>query len=133
MLDPELNPMGIIQPYLQDFVLGNRDFTQMAMETVRDMALGAVTLPDDLRKYLTRATRGELEVRVRGVQEGARTVYAIGRQVIYTAVGISCGFAALQLHERGEDHLARWPAGVAALALLALLFSSFFARPRRWR
>ncbi|HVJ88807.1 MAG TPA: AarF/UbiB family protein, partial [Labilithrix sp.] len=69
LLDPELNPMAIIQPYLQDFVLGNRDWQKVAMDTVRDMALGAVTLPEDLRKYLVRATRGEMEVRVRGVQE----------------------------------------------------------------
>ncbi|AKU99568.1 Ubiquinone biosynthesis monooxygenase UbiB [Labilithrix luteola] len=103
MLDPELNPMAIIQPYLQDFVLGNRDWQKVAMDTVRDMALGAVTLPDDLRKYLVRATRGEMEVRVRGVQEGAQTIYTIGRQLIYTAIGLSTGFAALSLHGRGED------------------------------
>ena len=30
VIDPELNPMGIIQPYLQDFVLGNRDWSQYA-------------------------------------------------------------------------------------------------------
>ena len=131
MLDPELNPMGIIQPYMQDFVLGNRDFTQMAMETVRDMAMGAVTLPDDLRKYLVRATRGEMEVRVRGMAEGARTLYAIGRQIIYTAVGIAAGIAALQLHFRGEDQLARWLAYVAAGAGVVLVLSSIFARPKR--
>jgi ubiquinone biosynthesis protein len=33
LLDPELNPMAIIQPYLQEFVLGNRDWTQIAVET----------------------------------------------------------------------------------------------------
>jgi ubiquinone biosynthesis protein len=131
LLDPELNPMGIIQPYMQDFVLGNRDFTQMAMETVRDMAMGAVTLPDDLRKYLVRATRGEMEVRVRGVTDGARTLYAIGRQIIYTAVGIAAGIAALQLHFRGEDQLARWLAYVAAGAGGVLVLSSIFARPKR--
>ena len=27
-LDPELNPMEVIRPYLQDFVLGNRDWAQ---------------------------------------------------------------------------------------------------------
>ena len=134
-LDPELNPMGIIQPYLREFVFGNRDFTQMALETVRDMALVAVTLPDDLRKYLTRATRGELEVRVRGIQEGARTVYTVGRQVIYTAIAIASGFAALQLHLHGEDRTARWLAGIAIGSGTLLLLSSFFARPRsgRWR
>jgi predicted unusual protein kinase regulating ubiquinone biosynthesis (AarF/ABC1/UbiB family) len=131
LLDPELNPMGIIQPYMQDFVLGNRDFTQIAMETVRDMAMGAVTLPDDLRKYLTRATRGEMEVRVRGVQEGARTLYAIGRQIIYTAIGIAAGVAALQLHFRGEERLARYFVYVAGGAFGVLILSSLFSRPKR--
>jgi hypothetical protein len=121
--------MAIIQPYMRKFVLGNRDWAQIAMDTVREMALGAVTLPDDMKKYLKRAERGELEVRVRGVQEGARTVYAIGRQIIYTAVGIATGFAGLSLHARGEEHTARifyWVAGASA-ALLVL--SSLFARP----
>lgn len=131
LLDPELNPMAIIQPYLQDFVLGNRDWQKVAMDTVRDMALGAVTLPDDLRKYLVRATRGEMEVRVRGVQEGARTIYAIGRQLIYTAIGLATGFAAMWLHARGEDGTPmRVLLGVAGFCAFMLILSSIFARPR---
>ena len=131
LLDPELNPMGIIQPYMQDFVLGNRDFSQMAMDTVRDMAMGAMTLPDDLRKYLVRATRGEMEVKVRGMQEGARTLYTIGRQIIYTAIGVAAGVASLQLHFRGEDEYARWAFYVAAGCGVVLVLSSIFGRPRR--
>jgi predicted unusual protein kinase regulating ubiquinone biosynthesis (AarF/ABC1/UbiB family) len=132
-LDPELNPMGIIQPYLQDFVLGKRDWQQIAMETVKDMALKAVTLPDDMRKYLTKATRGDLEVKVRGLQDGARTIYAVGRQLIYTSIGLACGAGALQLHFRGEDHLAKVLVWIAGGCALLLLLSSLFARPRRGR
>jgi predicted unusual protein kinase regulating ubiquinone biosynthesis (AarF/ABC1/UbiB family) len=131
LLDPELNPMAIIQPYLQDFVLGNRDWQKVAMDTVRDMALGAVTLPDDLRKYLVRATRGEMEVRVKGVQEGARTIYAIGRQLIYTAIALATGFAALWLHSRGEDGTPmRVLLGMAGFCAFMLVLSSIFSRPR---
>ncbi len=131
LLDPELNPMGIIQPYLQDFVLGNRDWQKVAMETIRDMALGAVTLPDDLRKFLVRATRGEMEFRVRGVHEGARTVYAVGRQLIYTLIGIASGYAALSLHTRGDDGTpTRALVGVAGFCGFMLLLSSLFSRPR---
>jgi ubiquinone biosynthesis protein len=130
LLDPECNPMSIIQPYLQDFVLGNRDWTRIAMDAAREMALGAITLPDDMKKYLTRATRGELEVRVRGVAEGARTVYAIGRQLIYTAIGIATGFAGLELYLRGEGRPARLLFGAAALSTALLLGSSLFGRPR---
>lgn len=132
-LDPDLNPMAIIKPYLQDFVLGNRDFTQIAMETVRDMALKAVTLPDDLRKYLVRATRGEMEVRIRGLSDSARTVYAVGRQIIYTAIGIASGVAALQLHFRGEERFARWAVMVGGASFALLLISSVFSRPRSGR
>jgi len=131
VLDPELNPMAIIKPYLQDFVLGNRDWQNVAMETIRDMALGAVTLPDDLRKYLVRATRGDMEVRVRGIQDSARTIYTIGRQIIYTALAIAFGFAALHQDGRGASSSARGFTIAAAVAFGMFVLSSLFARPRR--
>lgn len=132
LLDPELHPVAIIKPYMQEFVLGNRDWQKVAMETVRDMALGAVTLPDDLRKYLVRATRGEMEVRVRGMSEAAQTVYTIGRQLIYTAVAIAAGVAALTLHGRGESGpLVRGLAWTSGVAGAMLVVSSIFGRPKR--
>jgi predicted unusual protein kinase regulating ubiquinone biosynthesis (AarF/ABC1/UbiB family) len=130
LLDPELNPVAIIQPYLQDFVLGNRDFAQIAIEAVRDMAMSAMTLPEDMRRYLTRANRGELEVRVRGVQEGGRAVYAAGRQLIYTAIGLFAGAEALESWRRQELGMARYLGAVAAVAAVLLLMSSVFSRPR---
>jgi predicted unusual protein kinase regulating ubiquinone biosynthesis (AarF/ABC1/UbiB family) len=131
LLDPELNPVAIIQPYLRDFVFGNRDFAQIAMEALRDVAMGAMTLPEDMRRYLTRANRGELEVRVRGVQEGAHAVYAAGRQIIYTAIGLCTGYEALEAWRRGELATAKGFAIAAGIAAGLLLLSSIFARPRR--
>jgi predicted unusual protein kinase regulating ubiquinone biosynthesis (AarF/ABC1/UbiB family) len=131
LLDAELNPVAIIQPYLRQFVLGNRDFAQIAMEAVRDMAMSAMTLPEDMRRYLTKANRGELQVQVRGVQEGARTVYAASRQVIYTAVGLFAAFEGMESWRRGEVVLTRWFGGTAAAMATLLLLSSVFARPRR--
>jgi len=133
MLDPELNPMAIIQPYLQEFVLGNRDWTAIAVETVREMALSAITLPDDMKKYLTRAVRGELEVRVRGLEDGSRTVYAIGRQMIYTTLTVAGGFAGLSLEGRGEARAAHVAYGIAITTAVLLVLSSIFARPRSRR
>ena len=108
LLDPELNPVAIIQPYLQDFVLGNRDFAQIAIEAIRDMAMSAMTLPEDMRRYLTRANRGELEVRVRGLQEGGRAVYTAGRQLIYTAIGLVRGRRSARIVE--TPRARAWPA-----------------------
>jgi len=129
LLDPELNPVAIIQPYLRDFVLGNRDFAQIAMEAIREMAMSAMTLPEDMRRYLVKANRGELEVRVRGVQEGARTIYASARQLIYTAIGLFAAVEALESWRRQEATLSRALLGVAAAAALLLAISSIFSRP----
>ena len=69
-------------------------------------------------------------MRVRGVQEGARTVYAIGRQLIYTAIGIATGFAGLELHVRGEDRPARVLFAIAIACGVLLVSASLFSRPR---
>lgn len=123
-LDPELEPVKIIQPYLQEFVLGDRDWQTLAVETLRDMALVAITLPQDLRKVLTRANRGELEVRVRGLAEGARAIHAVGRQLGYIAISVATGAAAMHFHERGAGRPFRAFAMVSVLAALAYLASS---------
>jgi predicted unusual protein kinase regulating ubiquinone biosynthesis (AarF/ABC1/UbiB family) len=130
LLDPELNPVAIIQPYLQDFVLGSRDFTAMAMEAIRDTAMGAMTLPEDMRRYLTKANRGELEVRVRGLQEGARAVYAAARQVVYTAIGLFAGVEAIESWRRHEVLLTQWLGGLAAAMAVLLVVSSVLSRPK---
>ncbi len=129
-LDPDLNPMEVIRPYLQDFVLGNRDWAQIALESAKDMALKAITLPDDLKKYLTRHNRGEAEIRVAGLTQAAGLVYAGARQLVYTALGVASGIAALQLHLAGQGGLARyclWGAG----AMGVLLFGSILSTRRR--
>lgn len=126
-LDPDLNPMEVIRPYLHDFVLGNRDWAKIALEAAKDMGLKALTLPDDLRKYLTRANRGEAEVKVRGLAHAAAMVYAGVRQLIYTALGLGAGYAALQLYLAGHvrhAQLCLYGAGaMAALLLLSMLFT----------
>ena len=107
LLDPELNPMGIIQPYLQDFVLGNRDWQKVAMETVRDMALGAVTIPEDLKKYLVRATRGEMEM---------LAPFMLGRDALEREESCGGHFRSEHQYEDGEAkrddenfaHVAAW-------------------------
>ncbi len=113
-LDPDMNPVEIIQPYVQDFVLGNRDWAQIALDAAKDMALKAVTLPEDLRKYLQRANRGEAELRIKELSRSTSILYAGIRQAIFAGVAALGGFAALELYLAGHVELARrilWGAG----------------------
>jgi predicted unusual protein kinase regulating ubiquinone biosynthesis (AarF/ABC1/UbiB family) len=131
-LDGRLNPVEVVRPYLQEFVLGNRDWTAIALEAGKDMVLQAVTLPADLRKYLRRSMRGELEVGVRGLHDSVGLVYQGLRQIIYTALSIALGLGAVELRIHGEPQLARycgWGAGgLLTLLLLSLLFTRTSAR-----
>lgn len=128
LLDPELNPMATIRPYLTEFVFGNKDFREIALDAVRETAVRAISLPEDIQKFLQRAQRGQLELRVRGTEELGRVVYAVGRQALYAALGAF--FLVVGLWSPAPNSWHRvflWLSG-ANFAMLFLL--SFFARPK---
>jgi predicted unusual protein kinase regulating ubiquinone biosynthesis (AarF/ABC1/UbiB family) len=131
LLDPELNPVALIQPYLQEFVLGNRDWTEIAMQAVRDAALGAFTLPEAMHKTMTRAARGQIEFRVRGAEDTSSAVVLVGRQLAITAIGIFGGYEAVELHLRGEWKLARVFIVIAGVSGVLLLGTWMLGPSRR--
>lgn len=131
-LDPEMNPMAEVRPYLEKFVLGNRDWTQIAIEAVRDTALRAVGLPEAVDRYIKKAVRGELEVRVRGVHEGFDALYSLGRQAMYLGTALTLGIVALYLHLGPQkDPWARPVAWGAGGAFALFLLASLRGGPRR--
>lgn len=126
-LDPEMSPMEVVRPYLHDFVLGNRDWAQIALDAAKDMALKAVTIPEDLGKFLRRANRGEAEYKIKNLSQAARVVYAGLHQLLYGAAALGAGFAALQLFLAGHVKLAQYclygAGGLVALLVLSILLT----------
>ena len=137
-LDPELNPMDVIRPYLERFVLGNdQDWTAFAVATTKELALSAVALPGEVRRFLRAAERGELEVSFKNVDEAARLLYSLGHQVIWVLVGIAA--AGFGIVWEGRGHLAAaqvsyWVAGAAGvLFVLSTLTTRAHLKRRRRR
>src|SRR5262249_9481456 len=65
-LDREMNTAGVIQPYVEKFLLGEKkEWSEAVLEASRDATLTALALPGELGRFLTLATRGDLELRVR--------------------------------------------------------------------
>lgn len=129
-LDPDMNPVEIIRPYAESFVLGNRDWAQIAVEAAKDMAVKAVTIPDDLKKFLQRSNRGEAEVRVKDLTRAANTVARSVRQLVFAAIAIAGGYGALELFLAGHVALARSVGIGASVAVGLLLLTMLFSRPR---
>jgi predicted unusual protein kinase regulating ubiquinone biosynthesis (AarF/ABC1/UbiB family) len=131
-LDPDLNPMGVIRPYLERFVLGpDQDWSKFVVDTTKDVAMAALALPGEMRRFITRAQRGELEVRFGNVDEAAQRVVAVGHQLIYTAVGIAACALAVTFEGRGQAEPAETAWTVATVAGVLLVLSMWSGRRRR--
>ncbi|PID39864.1 MAG: hypothetical protein CSA65_01270 [Proteobacteria bacterium] len=125
-LDPELNPMDVIRPHVEEMVLGeDGDWSTLMLDTSRDMALSVIGLPNEIRKFTNRAMNGDLAVRMVGAADPAPVYYALGHQAIYTALGITSAIGALHFHEQG---LERWVTGclIAGATFGVLLLRSFW-------
>ncbi len=130
-LDPSMNPMSVIRPYLEDVVLGQgRDWVGLTRTAIKEMAMSALTLPEGIQRLVSRANRGELEVRVPDVQAAARLVYAAAHQLIFAVMATALGIVAFMADDRGRDVLSRWTTAGAAVCVVALIASLWGARER---
>jgi predicted unusual protein kinase regulating ubiquinone biosynthesis (AarF/ABC1/UbiB family) len=133
-LDPDMNPMSVIRPYLERFVLGpDQDWSKFVVDTTKDVALAALALPGEMRRFMGRAQRGELEVKFGNVDEAAQQIVAIGRQLIYTAVGIAAAALAVTFEGRGQADAAETAWTVATGAGVMIVLSMWAQRHRRRR
>ena len=68
-LDPTLNPMTVIRPYLERFVLGEEgDWSQLLVETSKDVVMSVTALPAEIRKFMRAAHAGELQIRFKNLE-----------------------------------------------------------------
>jgi predicted unusual protein kinase regulating ubiquinone biosynthesis (AarF/ABC1/UbiB family) len=133
-LDPEMNPTAVIEPYLERFLLGEKkQWSEVVVEATREMALAALSLPGDLQRFMNRALRGDLELRVRNLEDNARLLYYGGQQILWGMMAAASAALAVLFEGRGH-HGRAWVAGIAsALFAVFLLFAWLAGRPRRWR
>ncbi len=130
-LDPTLNPMSVIRPYLEEFVLGKeRDWSTFALDSTKDVAATVFGLPSELKRFLARAQRGELEVKVRSIEEHTRVMYALGHQLIFAALTITAASFGMVFDGRHRPYEAKIAFGVAAFAGMCLMGSLLIGRSR---
>jgi len=136
-LDPRIKPMELIRPYLRELLLGeDGDLSAFLVSTGKEMLVQYIGLPAELRKFLTRASSGRIEARLRGNDENYRMMYALGHQVIYTLIGITSAVLATVFHVTGDLELrgnAVWVAGIAGLFLLGSVWRQSNDNRRRSR
>jgi ubiquinone biosynthesis protein len=128
-LDPTLNPMTVIRPYLERFVLGDEgDWSELLVETSKDLVMSVTALPAEIRKFMRAAHAGELQLKFKNIEAPAQLMYKLGHQFIYAAIGIAGAAIAIILEGRGDDPRAEWGWWTARIAGGLLVWSWWTSR-----
>ena len=127
-LDPTLNPMTVIKPYLERFVLGDQDWSGILLDTSRDMVMQVAALPGEMRRFLRTAHAGDMRVRFANLEPSAQLMYRLGHQGILAAIGIAGASIAIVLEGRGELERAGWGWWTARVAGAFLALSWWNSR-----
>ncbi|RME97789.1 MAG: AarF/ABC1/UbiB kinase family protein [Bacteroidetes bacterium] len=92
-LAPQYNPMQVVRPYVQEFVLeGQQDLVGFVTRLLRETAGEVLGLPSELQRVLKQTRRGGLDVGSVDVRQGSRLIYLglqqLGLVLLLIAVGV---------------------------------------------
>jgi ubiquinone biosynthesis protein len=128
-LDPTLNPMTVIRPYVERFVLGDEgDWSELLVETSKDLVMSVTALPAEIRKFMRAAHAGELQLKFKNLEHSSQLMYRLGHQVIYVAIGISGAALAVILEGRADYARAAWGWWTARVCGVLLVWSWWSSR-----
>ena len=129
-VDPDMNPIHTVGPFLQQFVLGKEaDIKGQVTNTVREMAMTAIAIPDKASRFLDRANRGDVQFQIVALRESALLLYAAAQQFMFGVLAIALATFAIMSFDRGSRPVAIALSVGAGLA--AVLAVAAFSRGRR--
>lgn len=124
-LDPQLNPIEIILPYAERFVLEDKSLTDVVIGISKEVGLSYIMLPHEIQKTLKSLNRGELEIGNPDTRLQTKRMQVLFHQAIYAFLAVFGLGMGHWLSLEGEALLARYHYyGSAVFGALFLL--SFF-------
>ena len=100
-----------------------KDWKGQIASAIREMAMSAIAIPDRANRFFDSANRGEIQIHVAGLRDGALLLYSAAQQVIFLFLATAIGALGFVLDARGQDFLAAAAWTVAALSLIAIAVS----------
>lgn len=133
-LAPKLNPLDVVRPYAQEYLLGSdKNWLQFARQFLQQTVTDTLAIPDELRKVLKMVRKGKTEIHISGIKESANLLYMLGHQLIYTFLAITAATAGYFLFQSNHLENAKIGFGVGIFFLLLLFRSMWNARKVRRR
>lgn len=128
-VDPKMNPLKTMRPYLQDVVIGSsEDWVTLALRLVRDLFLNTIALPKDLRNLIQKLHAGEVEVKVAGYEARTRMLRKLGNQGMLSVFTIAGGFLAYTAFHHGHHELSSWALKGTGISAVILILTTVISR-----
>lgn len=104
-LDPNLNPLNIIIPYAEKFVLGkDRTFADLIVDAVKEVLLSYLKLPTELERTLRLLNKGEIEIRSKTAGRDADGIRSALHRLSYVLLGLAGLNLGYLLQKQGVSH-----------------------------
>ena len=88
-LDPKLNPIETVLPYVEKFVLKDKSLTDAIMQMTKEAGISYLRLPYEIHQALQELRRGQIEVGNKDIRQQTRRMYILGHQFIYALLALS--------------------------------------------
>lgn len=125
LLDPKLNPVQIVLPYVERFVLQDRTFTQVVVDLLKEIGISYLQLPHEIHKTLRRLNEGAVSLHIKDLDPHSRRLYILGHQMLYGLFAVTGLLSAFYLRSEGQEDLATYAlygaCGFSAVLLLSFL------------
>ena len=115
-LDPKLNPLEVVRPYATELVKDQQGgWFGFVRNLLQGTLVNLLALPDELRKTLQKANKGQLEVRTPDIRDGAKLLYLAARQWLMALMGLAAVVLAQWFLKLEEPNSAWWAYGAAVM------------------
>lgn len=124
LLDPKLNPIEIVIPYVEKFVLKDKSLSEVAIAISKQLLLSYVQLPSEIQKTLRRLNEGSLTFQLKGQTEHTKKLYVLGHQILYAGLGVAGLFLSSHYESLGMERHSQYSL-YASILLGTMLVVSF--------
>lgn len=126
LLAPQLDTIQVIRPYIKTHVLKKESgFTDMIVNTFKTQMTTAVSLPNQLSRYLKSANRGEQEIRVEGLAYRIDRLHNLGQQFLYVLIIVAALFFFMNYQFKSDSVWRTVNQGVIGLSTFLFLRAFF--------
>ncbi len=132
-LDPKFNPLDVVRPYAQEFIMGQQgDLVAFVRKMIQSTLSDLIALPEEVRQTLEVMRKGRQEMRTPDVVQSARLLYLAMQQLLFTILALSSGTLGYWWLEDSKVVLANYAFGFTGLFVL-LLLKSWRSGGRQWQ